>query len=274
MNCVRCGEVSEQPLLDLVGEVLGLLDIDEFRRGLLSAVRRAVPGDWISLNDLSEEPQATVVLIEPDFPAAAHALYAEHAFENPLVARYQRTQDGRAYRFSDVATPSELHATNLYREFYRPLGLEHQIAFTLPAEQDRLLALAISRCKADFSDHERDLLNDARPFLIQAYRNALEYSGLLAELEVRSHGRPLPLEDAGLLAELAARDVTPRQAEVLAWLATGRSDRAIATMLSVSERTVHKHVQLSFSKLGVHTRGDAVELLWSFVGDRRRRVSA
>jgi DNA-binding CsgD family transcriptional regulator len=68
--------------------------------------------------------------------------------------------------------------------------------------------------------------------------------------------------------------VTSRQAEVLAWLATGRSDRAIAAMLSVSERTVHKHVQLSFGKLGVHTRGDAVELLWSFVGNRRRRVTA
>ena len=267
--------MTDDALLELIGAVMGTLELRAFRTNLLNALRDAVPADWISLNDLSQDPQATVVLIEPAFPPAAHALYAKHAFENPLVARYQRTQDGRAYRFSDVAAPSELHATNLYREFYGPLGLEHQIAFTLPADdQDRLLALAISRCKADFSDDERDLLNDARPFLIQAYRNALECSRLLAELEVRSHGQPLPLEDAGLLAELAARDVTSRQSEVLAWLATGRSDRAIAAMLSVSERTVHKHVQLSFGKLGVHTRGDAVELLWSFVGNRRQRVKA
>ncbi len=266
--------MPERALLDLVGEVIGLLDVDEFRRGLLRAVRRAVPVDWISLNDLSEDPHATVVLIEPPFPAAAHALYAEYAFENPLVARYQRTQDGRAYRFSDVATSAELRATSLYREFYEPLGLEHQIAFTLPAERDRLLALALSRRDADFTDFERDLLNEARPFLIQGYRNALEHSRLRAELDVRSHARPLPLQDASLLAELSARDVTPRQTEVLAWLATGRSDRAIAAMLSVSERTVHKHVQLSFGKLGVHTRAEAVQLLWSFVGKRRRRAQA
>ncbi len=257
--------MQERALLDLVGEIVGLLAIDEFRHGLLSAVRRAVPADWISLNDLSLDPEETAVLIEPPFPPEAHALYAEYAFENPLVTRYQRTQDGRAYRFSDVATPAKLRATSLYREFYAPIGLEHQIAFTLPGERDRVLALALSRKAVDFSDAERDLLNDARPFLIQGYRNALEHSRLRAELEVRSHGRELPLQDAGLVAKLAARGVTPRQTEVLAWLATGRSNRAIAEMLSVSERTVHKHLQICFAKLAVHTRAAAVDRLWSFV---------
>jgi DNA-binding CsgD family transcriptional regulator len=258
--------MQERPLLDLVGEVLGLLDLDDFRRGLLGAVRRAVPADWISLNDLRRDPADTVVLIEPPFPPEAHALYAEYAFENPLVARYQRTQDGRAYRFSDVGTAAELHTTNLYREFYEPLGLEHQIAFTLAVAPDRLLALALSRRTVDFSDAERDLLNAARPFLIQCYRNALGHSQLSAELEVRAHGRELPMDDANLRAELQLRDLTPRQVEVLGYLATGRSNGAIARMLGVSDRTVHKHLQLCYRKLGVHTRADAVSLLWSFVG--------
>lgn len=257
--------MQERILLDLVGEVMGLLGLEEFRHGLLRAVRGAVPADWISLNDLSADPQDTAVLIEPSFPPEAHALYARFAFENPLVARYQRTQDGRAYRFSDVGSVADLRATSLYREFYRPLGLEHQIALTLPGERDRLLALALSRKASDFSDTERDLLNDARPFLIQAYRNALEHSKLRAALEVRSHGRHLPMADAGLRAQLALREITRRQAEVLACLATGRSSRAIAQSLGVSDRTVHKHLQLSFAKLGVHTRADAVDLLWSFV---------
>jgi DNA-binding CsgD family transcriptional regulator len=268
--------MPERALLDLIGETLGLLELDEFRRGLLGAVRRAVPADWISLNDLSLDPADTVVLIEPPVPPEAHALYAEYAFENPLVARYQRTQDGRAYRFSDVGTAAELRKTNLYREFYKPLGLEHQIAFTLAGTPDRLLALALSRKTVDFSDAERDLLNDARPFLIQCYRNALGHSQLKAELQVRTHGRELPLDDPGLRAELQLREVTARQAEVLACLATGRSNSAIARSLGVSDRTVHKHLQLCFRKLGVHTRADAVSSLWSFVSvdrqpGRRRR---
>jgi DNA-binding CsgD family transcriptional regulator len=258
--------VQERALFDLVGEVLGLLELDEFRRGLLAAVRRAVPADWISLNDLSPSPSETVVLIEPPFPAEAHALYAKYAFENPLVARYLHTRDGRAYRFSDVGTSAELRETSLYREFYKPLGLEHQIAFTLAGAPDRVLALALSRRTVDFSDAERDLLNEARPFLIQCYRNALAHARLRAELEVRTHARELPLDDPGLLAELHLREVTPRQAEVLAWLATGRSSSAIARTLGLSERTVHKHLQVCFRKLGVHTRADAVSSLWSFVG--------
>ncbi|MEA2471352.1 MAG: hypothetical protein QOE38_2351, partial [Thermoleophilaceae bacterium] len=39
---------DSEALLELVGEVVGLLDIHEFRSGLLDALRRAVPVDWIS----------------------------------------------------------------------------------------------------------------------------------------------------------------------------------------------------------------------------------
>jgi DNA-binding CsgD family transcriptional regulator len=258
--------VDDRRLLDLVGEVVGLLDVTEFHAGLLAAVRHAVPCDWISLNDLAEDPADTVVLIEPPFAAEAHQLFAEHALGNPLVERYQRTQDGRAYRFSDVATPEQLHATALYRHFYEPLGLEHQIAFTLPHSSKRLIALALSRRDADFGDDERDLLDAARPFLIQCYRNAVEHTRLRTELELRSHARRLPLTHPPLAAALADLRISAREAEVLSWVATGRSDRAVAGLLEVSERTVQKHLQGCFAKLGVHDRKDAVARAWSFVG--------
>jgi DNA-binding CsgD family transcriptional regulator len=250
--------------LSLLGEVVGLLDLEEFRSGLLRGVRGAVPVDWISLNDLSPDPAETVVLVEPGFPPEAHALYARYALENPLVTRYQATQDGRCYRFSDVTTEAELHATALYREFYEPIGLRHQLAFTLPGTPGRLLALALSRRESDFTDEERALLEQARPFLIQAYRNACEHTRLRAELAVRSHGRRLPLEDPALRAELSARGITPRESEILSWLSTGRTNRALADLLGLSERTVQKHLQHGFAKLGVHGRGEAVELLWSW----------
>jgi DNA-binding CsgD family transcriptional regulator len=254
------------PLIELIGGVVGLLDLDEFLPGLLQALRSAVPCDWISLNDLAPDPAQTAVLIEPEFPPEAHALYALHAFENPLVERYQRTSDGRAYRFSDVVTPEQLHATALFREFYAPLGLEYQIAFTLPHPPRRLLAVALSRASDDFSDAARDLLDAARPFLIQAYRNAVEHTGLLKEIEMRQRNPRLPLDDPALVDALGARGVTTREAEVLAWLATGRSNRAVAELLGVSERTVQKHVERCFRKLKVQTRRDAVAFAWSLIG--------
>lgn len=41
-------------VLALVGEVIGLLDLEEFFPGLLAALRQAVPADWSALNQLPQ----------------------------------------------------------------------------------------------------------------------------------------------------------------------------------------------------------------------------
>ncbi|HSU57232.1 MAG TPA: response regulator transcription factor [Candidatus Dormibacteraeota bacterium] len=51
--------------------------------------------------------------------------------------------------------------------------------------------------------------------------------------------------------------LTPRAAEALLWLAQGKTNADIATILGISESTVKKHVQEIFEKLGVETRGAA-----------------
>ncbi|MEO8429371.1 MAG: response regulator transcription factor [Verrucomicrobiota bacterium] len=57
-----------------------------------------------------------------------------------------------------------------------------------------------------------------------------------------------PLEKLGL---------TPRAAEALLWLAQGKTNSDVATILGITESTVKKHVQEMFEKLGVETRGAA-----------------
>jgi len=51
---------------------------------------------------------------------------------------------------------------------------------------------------------------------------------------------------------------TAREQEVLRWLAAGKTDRDIAAILDISPRTVHKHLQRIYEKLGVETRTAAV----------------
>lgn len=253
-------------LLELVGEAAGLLDLHEFRSGLLDALRRAVPADWISVNDLGPDPASAYVLIDPPFPPEAHELFARLAHENPLITRYTSTSDGRAYRFSDVVSQAELRATALYREFYGPIGLEYQVAFTLPHGHGRLLGVALSRREHDFGDDEVTLLNRARPFLIQAYRNAIAYSTVEAELR-RARAADLPPEGGRLAEQMEARRLTAREAEVLRWVAGGYSDEDIAAGLAISARTVQKHLERSFRKLGVQTRRDVIRLVWTLAGD-------
>jgi DNA-binding CsgD family transcriptional regulator len=262
-----------EALLELVGEAGGLLDLHEFRSGLLDLLRRAVPADWISVNDIGPDPASIYVLIDPPFPAAAHELFARLAHENPLIGRHARTGDGRAYRFSDVVTRAELHELALYREFYGPIGLEHQVAFVLPHEPDRVLGVALSRRERDFSDGEVALLNRARPFLIQAYRNAIAYSKVEAELRA-ARAAQLPPASGRLDEQMAARRVTAREVEVLRWAAAGRSDDDIATGLGISTRTVQKHLERSFRKLALRTRADAARLVWTLVADGAGQAGA
>jgi len=54
--------------------------------------------------------------------------------------------------------------------------------------------------------------------------------------------------------------VTDREAEVLLWLSYGKSSIDISDVLSISPRTVQKHLERIFEKLGVETRAAAAAL--------------
>lgn len=70
------------------------------------------------------------------------------------------------------------------------------------------------------------------------------------------------LQDRGSdITRLQARvKLTRREAEVLLWLARGKSNRDIAQILEVSYRTIDKHLEQIYPKLGVETRTAAVAL--------------
>jgi DNA-binding CsgD family transcriptional regulator len=240
---------AEQKLLVLIGELMGLLDIDEFSQGLLEALRETVPAEWCALNELPPGPHA-ISLTEPPVPLDMHAAFARFGHQNPLVEHYLRGRDGRAIRFSDVISSRELHALELYRQVYRPLGVEYQIAFMLPSSPQRVLGVALSRCHRDFDTEERDLLNLARPYLIQGYRNALAHSRMLA-----------PARQVAT-ADLRALGLTPRQVEILRLVAMGHSGASAAATLSISLRTAQKHLQSAYRTLGVHSRADAALRVW------------
>jgi DNA-binding response OmpR family regulator len=54
-----------------------------------------------------------------------------------------------------------------------------------------------------------------------------------------------------------ALELTCREAEVLLWLSRGKSNREIGAILDISPRTVNKHLEQVFIKLGVENRASA-----------------
>jgi DNA-binding CsgD family transcriptional regulator len=62
---------------------------------------------------------------------------------------------------------------------------------------------------------------------------------------------------AGVPAERALADLTPREVEVLRLLVEGRSNRQVAEQLFISGKTASVHVTNILAKLGVHSRLEA-----------------
>jgi DNA-binding NarL/FixJ family response regulator len=75
---------------------------------------------------------------------------------------------------------------------------------------------------------------------------------LLRLTEVREDGKIAALQkQAGL---------TRREAEVLLWVSYGKTNKTISEILGISPRTVNKHLEQVFRKLGVETRAAATAI--------------
>jgi DNA-binding NarL/FixJ family response regulator len=152
-------------------------------------------------------------------------------------------------------------------------SLEDELALRVEAENqlreslDRALVLADAARRIVFSTRlAEDLLH--KHFPTRAGSILPVETTLREKLEVRAfaeNGR----SDFTLLL-LTERDnepgpnalirlgLTPREAEVLYWIAQGKSNPDTATILGASVRTVHKHVEHIFEKLGLETRNAAM----------------
>ncbi len=62
-------------------------------------------------------------------------------------------------------------------------------------------------------------------------------------------------------ASLDHYQLTPRELDVLLWVAKGKTNRDIAEILGMSPRTVNKHLEHIYVKLGVETRSAAAALV-------------
>ncbi len=256
---------QDRAILTVLEHVLDTQEVDEFARALLVGLHAVVPSDWVALNGIGPEPDDIWAITNPATPEELFPVFQRLAQQNPLIARLARTQDGRAYRFSDEVSLEELHTLEIWQEVYAHMSIDFQIAFTLPATRDHFLGVALSRKHEDFTDAERDMLNAMRPFLIQAFRSVVAFDRLRRGL----HPEPLILDEA-------TRDeygLTPREAEVLGSVVVGRTNQATADALGLSVRTVQKHLERAFRKLGVKSRTEAAAHLLARPAEPRPGVS-
>jgi len=152
-----------------------------------------------------------------------------------------RTGDLRSVvKTADFYSARQWHATAMYTDLARPLGLEHSLLACLPsalpraAVPGRYVQLALCRGPGpDFSERDRAVLTLLAPHLDQAY------------LDTERLCDPVPR-------------LTPRQTGLLRLVAAGHTNAQIARRLGITEGTVRTHLENIYQRLGVSSRTAAV----------------
>ena len=90
---------------------------------------------------------------------------------------------------------------------------------------------------------------------LQAERLHESLTRVAAEAAAYAEARRRMMEARGRIASLS-----PREREVLDWMAEGRSNKSIARQLDISPRTVEIHRANMMNKLGAHHAAQAVRL--------------
>lgn len=114
---------------------------------------------------------------------------------------------------------------------------------TLPTDLQRWLKTA---SVADIIENTRAPLVIAKPSGKLVVRTAVEKDERVLLLAEQPPARSP--------ADLAALGLRPREAEILFWMCQGKSNPELAAILGVSVRTIHKHNENIFRKLGVENR--------------------
>lgn len=84
-----------------------------------------------------------------------------------------------------------------------------------------------------------------------------------AELAAAAAAKAAPARSGGgepHPGQLEKLGLTPREAEVLFWVARGKTNDEIATVLGIGLTTVKKHLESTFAKLGVENRTSAAAM--------------
>lgn len=234
--------------LDFVGDLADAIDdTDGFAHCGVERLPRLAASELttLSLCDLESGRRHVVASPAASIGAAERAAFDRHFHAHPLV-RYHAYEGGlHAHRISDSVPRSAFRETPLYNDYYRAIGIDHAVALPVHVDARWLVSFVLNRRGSDFSDGEVALLDQVRGAVACLFRRTrlLEHArGAASAPPALAPGLPLSW----------------REREVLRWVAAGKTDRDIANILAISHRTVHKHLQNVYCKLGVETRTAAV----------------
>ena len=237
-----------QTLLAALDRLYTPVSLEEFPTHLFGVLADLLPGTLASFDSVNLASGQVESHIAPEAlaglaPAELEARVRAYLWQHPVVEYLRDRPAALVMQPTDLISQRQFRRTDLYAQCFRPAGIEYQIAAGL-SWPGRLGGFAVNRPRSrNFTAQEVALVQHLRPHVERAFAVAL-----------RAAAQPAP-EPA------VVEGLTPRQGEVLRWLGAGKRNAEIAAILGISSRTVEKHVEQVFGKLGVETRSAAVATL-------------
>jgi DNA-binding CsgD family transcriptional regulator len=254
---MRLSHDHSRKLSDLLLELYEPADLQTFRRRTLSSLAAAFGNQMVCHNEIG--PSGSLSVLRPelaDFEPLRQAFF-RHAHEHPSIAHLQRTREAGAVKTSDFLPQTKWCELGLYHEFYKKLEIRYQLTIGAELPGSEFMFLAVSRKDRDFTEEERLLLTLFRPHFLRAYANARKNGANAAP-----HGSAPPAIDSPSQVPQRELGLTAREAEVLFWMAQGKTNAEIAGILGLSVFTVKTYVKGIFNRLDVSTRSAAVAALF------------
>ncbi len=189
----------------------------------------------------------TILVVDHDDAARLAAVsvavrlgYGVRAVENAEILFERLDGERPALAIVEVELPGAMSGFEVLHELHQRFGVDLPVILVSAertAALDRTAGLMIG---AD--DYLVKPLDTGE--LLARVRRSLQRSG-----STNGHGNGTPGDAANL---------SPREREILSLLAGGKTQRQIAAALVISPKTVATHIQHLLSKLGVHSRAQAV----------------
>ncbi len=356
----QLGQSDFLRLLDCVRSCYAIRDAETYEgylRRLVSSLCLLIPSTHVTYDEMdlagkrSYDVASTAELNSP----TATGQWKQHMMEQPVLAHFARTGDGRATSISSFWTQRKLHDSGLYAGCYRNYDMEDSLCIAIPGQSFRIIGVGWHRDRK-FTDREISIVNLIRPHIVQALESARIVGGIRDQLQklesgldcaglavVRCDGEGrvqymtalarkyllyyfksadgpdgrVPLEllhwiqsqesklnrndpppvrfpfakhEGGMqltvrllagasgnflllnetgstwpVTRIQELQLSPRESEVLGWVAQGKTNSELADILGISGPTAKKHVEHILQKLGVETRTAAAAVALSSI---------
>lgn len=234
---------SDRHLVDQAREILASADdIESFADRCLNALAVAVDADLFAYNDVNLDTGEARFVLKPGRPpgTAGTAPFLRRFGYHPAATSIFPSVAGQGIpRFVSDPKLRSLGVGNCCGDAEMNLNA----GLDLSAIGARRIGIGVSRAIRDFDDRDRAVLEGVRALLVEALRAAHPSAPPMA-------ARTMPLENG-------PKRLTRRENEVLYWVAMGKTNSEIATIVGAKPMTVKKHLEHVYEKLEVPNRTSA-----------------